>query len=234
MGTWVYTLKRIPLGGVSVYLLFRPGRAVLVDSGRRGSERKIIEALGREGLQPGMLELLILTHTHFDHAGSAARLKTLTGCRIMVHRSEADRLRRGFTLLPGGTRWKAKILVALGRTFARRLGKFEGTGPDILVDDAYDLQEEFGFPARVIHTPGHTPGSMSVLTESGELLSGDLFFGLEGKEYFPPFAEDIPELLRSWEMVRSLPVRAIYPAHGNRIEAERFHEAFNHAMKKYG
>ena len=234
MGKQEYTLRRIPLGGVASYLVFRPGRALLVDSGRGGSEKKILEALRREDLQPEMLDLLILTHAHFDHAGSAARLKELTGCRIMVHRSEADRLRNGFSLLPGGTRWKAKILVGLGRIFARRLGKYKGVEPDILVDDSYDLQEEFGFPARVIHTPGHTPGSMGVLTGSGELMSGDLFFGLEGKEYFPPFAEDIPALLESWKMVRSLPVKTIYPAHGNRIEAEQFHEALAPALEKYG
>jgi len=230
-----YTIRRIPLGGVAAYLVYRPGKALLVDSGRgRDSENKIMEVLLGEGIQPGMLDLVILTHAHFDHAGSARKLKERTGCRIMVHRSEADRLREGFTSLPGGTRWKAKILVGLGRVFARRLGKYEGVEPDILVDDSYDLQEEFGFPAKVIHTPGHTPGSMSVLTGSGEMLSGDLFFGLKGKEYFPPFAEDIPALLQSWKLVRALPVTTIYPAHGNRIEAEQFHEAFDHAMKKYG
>ncbi|HER07888.1 MAG TPA: MBL fold metallo-hydrolase [Bacteroides sp.] len=228
-----YTIRRISLGGVAAYLLYRPGHALVVDSGRGGSAEKILEKLREEGLQPEMLDLLILTHAHFDHAGSAARLKELTGCRIMVHRSEADRLRRGFTSLPGGTRWKAKILVGLGRVFARRLGKYEGVEPDILVDKSSDLKE-FGFPARVIHTPGHTPGSMVVLTGEGEMLSGDTFFGLEGKEYFPPFAEDIPALLESWKMVRSLPVKIIYPAHGNRITAEKFHEALAPALEKYG
>lgn len=234
MGSRDYTIRRIPLGGVASYLIYRPGKAVLVDSGRGGSGKKIMDTLRREGLDPGMLDLLILTHAHFDHAGSAGRLKALTGCRLMVHRSEADRLKRGFTSLPGGTRWKAKILVGLGRIFARRLGKYEGVDPDILVDESYELLEEFGFSARVIHTPGHTPGSMVVLTSEGELLAGDLFFGLEGKEYFPPFAEDIPALLQSWKMVRSLPVKTIYPAHGNRISAEQFHEALAPALEKYG
>ncbi len=228
-----YELRRISLGGVSAYLLFKPGRAVLVDSGRGGSADKILEALRGAGLQPEMLGLLILTHAHFDHAGTAARIKAATGCRIMVHRSEEERLRKGFTKLPGGTRWKARVLVGLGRIFVPRLGKYEGVEPDLLADDSYDLRE-FGFPARVIHTPGHTPGSMVVLTEAGEMFSGDTFFGLEGKEYFPPFAEDLPALLESWKMIRSLPVKVIYPAHGNRFTAEQFHDALEPALKKYG
>ncbi|HDS06417.1 MAG TPA: MBL fold metallo-hydrolase [Bacteroides sp.] len=229
-----YKIRRISLGGVSAYLLFKPGRAVLVDCGRGGLMNRILEALQGAGLQPEMLELLILTHAHFDHAGTAARIKAATGCRIMVHRSEADRLRKGFTQLPGGTRWKARVLVGLARVFARRLGKYEGVEPDILADTSYDLKEEFGFPARVIHTPGHTPGSMVVLTEAGEMFSGDTFFGLEGKEYFPPFAEDLTALLESWKMIRSLPVKVIYPAHGNRFTAQQFHDALEPALKKYG
>ena len=229
-----FSIKRIPLGGVAAYLVHRPGKALLVDSGRSGSVNRIMETLAGEGLRPGMLTLLVLTHAHFDHAGSARKLKARTGCRIMVHHSEADRLKRGFTGLPGGTRWKARILVGLGRVFARRLGRYEGVEPDILVEGSYDLLKEFGIPAQVIHAPGHTPGSLVVLTDSGELLAGDCFFGLKGKEYFPPFAENIPALLESWKMIRSLPVETIYPAHGNPITAQQFHDAYEHALKKYG
>ncbi len=61
----------------------------------------------------------------------------------------------------------------------------------------FDLKE-FGFPGKVIHTPGHTFGSMVVLMEGGELIGGDTFFGLENKQHFPPFAEDPQALLKSW------------------------------------
>ena len=55
------------------YLIYRPGEAILVDSGNKGSEEKILKTLKGLGLEPGMLKLLILTHVHFDHAGSAAK-----------------------------------------------------------------------------------------------------------------------------------------------------------------
>jgi len=180
-----------------------------------------------------MLKLLILTHSHFDHAGSAGRLKELTGCKILVHRSEEERLRKGFSPIPSGTRWKAKVLVALGRIFARKLMKYPGAEPDLLVDRQYEL-DSVGFHGRVIHTPGHTCGSMVVLLEQGELISGDTLFGLANKLHFPPFAEDLPALLRSWRLIRNLPVKAFYPAHGHKFSFASFEKEFETAINRYG
>ena len=106
-----YKIHRLGLTNVAAYLIYRPGEAILVDSGNKGSEDTILKLLRRLGLEPEMLKLLILTHVHFDHAGSAQRLKELTACKIMVHQSEEARLREGKTPIPAGTRWKAKFLV---------------------------------------------------------------------------------------------------------------------------
>jgi hydroxyacylglutathione hydrolase len=227
-----YTLHPINLGNVSCFLLHRPGAAILVDCGNAGSEVKILEEILRLGLEPGMLKLLVLTHAHFDHAGSAGKLKELTGCRILIHRLEASRLKEGFTDLPPGTRWKAKLLVGMGRTFASRLGKYPPAEPDLFVDQVYDLNET-GFPGRVIHTPGHTTGSTVVLMEKGELIGGDTLFGLEGKQHFPPFAEDLPALVNSWKVIRELDARIIYPAHGRSFTWESFLAEFDSAIEKY-
>lgn len=233
MSTADYKVQRIGLVNVSSYLIHRPGEAILVDCGSAGSELKILETIKRLGLEPAMLKLLILTHSHFDHAGSAGRLKELTGCKILVHSSEAERLRKGKSPIPSGTRWKAKLLVAVGRILARKLMKYPGTEPDLLADEFFELGS-FGFPGRIIHTPGHTYGSMVVLMEQGELISGDTLFGLANKLHFPPFAEDLPALLRSWEQIRELPVKIIYPAHGHHFSFESFLEEYETAIDRYG
>jgi len=231
MGT--YKVHRIFLGNVSCFLIYREGEAILVDCGNSGSEGKILKSMEKLGLEPRMLRLLILTHVHFDHAGSAARLRSLTGCSLMVHRSEVQRLREGMTPIPGGTRWKAKVLTAIGRGFRPKIMKFPGTESDILVDDTYDLGS-FHFPGRVFHTPGHTPGSMVVLMDGGELLAGDTFMGIPGKPHFPPFAEDIHSLLNSWERIHSFPLYTIYPAHGIPFSRKHFLDEFEGEMKRYG
>jgi len=228
-----YTVHRIGLVNVSAYLIYRPGEAILVDSGNAGSDVKIQESMYELGLEPNMLKLVILTHAHFDHAGSAAKLKELTGCQLMIHNKETSRLKKGKTPFPPGTRWKAKILVGLGRTFARRMGKFPPASPDIVVDDSFDLSE-FGFPGKVLHTPGHTHGSMVVLLENGELIGGDTLFGVKNKQHFPPFAEDLPALVESWKRIRELPIKTIYPAHGRYFSFDSFLAEFDGAMERYG
>ena len=227
-----FKLHRIGLGNVSCYLIYRPGESILVDCGNPGSEVKILDELMHLGLEPGSLRLLVLTHSHFDHAGSAAKLKELTSCSLMVHQAEADRLRRGYSPIPDGTRWKAKLIVALGRVVARKLMNFPGAEPDLIAEDQVDLTG-FGFPGSVIHTPGHTHGSMVVLMEDGRLITGDTMFGLKSKQHFPPFAEDLPALVRSWGKIRTLQVETCYPAHGFRFPFSSFLEEYDAAVKKY-
>lgn len=143
----------------------------------------------------------------------------------MIHESEAPRLEAGYTPIPGGTRWKAKVLVFVGRTFARGLMKYPPALPDIPVG-SYASLADFHFPGKVIHSPGHTPGSMLVLLEGGEMLTGDTLVGLAGKRIFPPFAEDPAALMESWKLISSLiskgKVRRFFPAHGASISPERF------------
>jgi len=227
-----YSIHRVSLGNVSSFLVCSEGKAMLVDSGSSGSETGIMEAISKSGLAPGDLKLLIITHAHYDHAGSAVRLKQLTGCSIIIHSLEEERLLKGYSPLPPGTRWKAKLLIGAGRLIAKRIGRFTGAQADILVDSSLDLVE-FGFPGRVIHTPGHTRGSMVLLMEGGELFAGDTMFGIPGKEHFPPFAEDLPALLQSWERIRDMEVRTIYPAHGKQFPRDSFLNEFERAIKKY-
>ena len=227
-----YRIFRIHLGNVSAYLVYTTKTAILIDTGNKGSGEKILESILQLGLSPELLRLIILTHAHFDHAGSAQKIKTLTGCKIAIHSSEEQILRNGYSSLPEGTRWKARILVGLGRTLARKLGEFPAAEPDILMGEIFDL-ESLGLPGKVIHTPGHTSGSMVVLMNGGELIGGDTFFGLTGKEHFPPFAEDAGALLKSWEMVRNLPVKTIYPAHGEKFTVDSFSAEYEFAIKKY-
>lgn len=228
-----YRVYRIGLPNVSAYVIYRPGEAILVDCGNSGSEDKILKIFDHLRLKPEMLRLLVLTHSHFDHAGSAGRMRELTGCKVMVHQSEADRLKEGYSPIPPGTRWKAKLLVTLGRIFARKLMKFPGTEPDLLVEESFDLKA-FGFPGQVIHTPGHTFGSMVVLMEEGQLITGDTMFGVENKQHFPPFAEDLRALLRSWEHIRDMQITTCYPAHGRHFSFDSFLAEYDTALLKYG
>lgn len=110
--------------------------------------------------------------------------------------------------------------------------KFPGAEPDLMAGKSFDLKP-YGFTGKVIHSPGHTHGSMVVLMEDGRLITGDTMFGLENKLHFPPFAEDLPSLVRSWQMIRQLPVQIFYPAHGRHFTIKSFMEEYDTAIERY-
>ena len=82
---------------------------------------------------------------------------------------------------------------------------------------------EFGIHGKVIHTPGHSSGSISVLLETGDAFVGDLAmngFPLRIGPGLPIFAEDLQKVKESWKLLLDMGVKNVYPAHGNPFSAE--------------
>jgi hydroxyacylglutathione hydrolase len=110
---------------------------------------------------------IINTHGHFDHVGANHRLKKATGAPICVHALDAP------------------MLAQLSRMAAMwGMSAEDSPAPDRLIDEGDRIL--FGtLSFRVIHTPGHTPGGVSLLTD-GHLFVGDtLFAGSVGRTDFP-------------------------------------------------
>ncbi len=226
-------IKRLRSGIVSSFLVYNNDALILVDTGYASASQTFIGAIEEIQKRPGDVNLIVLTHTHFDHAGGANKIKELTKAPLAVHRSEATFLRRGRTAVPDGTRWKGKVLANLGRTFGRRLTRYPGVEPDLLVDEELSLAD-YGIPGRVVHTPGHTSGSLSVLLESGEAMVGDNVFGISSKSHYPPFANDREGVLKSWETYINSDVTTLLPAHGGRVKIEALIRELPAARKRYG
>ncbi|MFC2089180.1 MBL fold metallo-hydrolase [Bacteroidota bacterium] len=225
-------IKRIQFANVAGYLLVYKGKAVLVDTGLPGTTSRFQKRLVQLGLQAGDVSLIVLTHTHFDHAGGAREIQKFTGARLAVHTTEAPYLAAGSSPFPKGTRWKGKVIRTLGIIFARRLSRYPSVAPDLLIDHELDLRD-FGIPGRVIHTPGHTKGSVSVFLENGAMIVGDNVLGIPGKEHFPPFADDREGVIRCWENYIALGANMLYPAHGIKVDCSALKEELEHAKKKY-
>ena len=85
-------IKHFRIGFTNVYLLVEKGKALLVDTGGRGKMKKLQKAINSVGLSNNDLKYIFLSHTHYDHAGSTANLKDLTGAEVIVHKSEAKNL----------------------------------------------------------------------------------------------------------------------------------------------
>lgn len=205
----------IRLGFVSAFLI-KGYRAILIDTGMPGDFRRIVDRIASVDIVPEDISLILLTHCHSDHCGSVSELKELTGARVAIHRLNANILMQGANeeIKPHG--FKGKLTNLFIKLLASDQS-FHGVVPDILIDDELDL-EEFGVKGRALFTPGHTPGSISVVLESGEAIIGDLVNGAPFKG--PLFASDISKSRESFERIMSFHPKKIYVSHGGPFDPE--------------
>ena len=120
---------------------------------------------------------------------------------------------KGFTPFPKGTNVFSRIISGLGNTMLKSTGKYTPVEPDIVISDNYDLSD-YGLDGLVIPTPGHTPGSVSVIADRKAAFVGDTMFNIFGNTVYPPFANDEGELLKSWEKLIEAGCEDFYPGHG--------------------
>ncbi len=184
---------------------------VVVDAGWPGFAERILKRVARIGYQPREVRLILLTHVHVDHAGSAAELRQLTGAPIAMHAGDAHIALAGKHGMPLGRGWagiSSKWIV--DRSF-REL-KFEAFKPDILLEEGQRLAD-FGVDGCIVHTPGHTLGSATLVLGDGRALIGDALINLF-KVGFPMYWE-VPELAReSARKIQTLKPRMLYSGHG--------------------
>ncbi len=157
-------------GAISNCYLLLGERPVLVDTGAPGDLKRILAALKAVSLEPKDLALILLTHGHSNHAGCAAELRRRSGAQVALHLGDAPLVRQG----------RNGILAAqdtLGRVLRPFVDEeFEAFEPDLLFREGIAL-ETYGVKGKVLATPGHTPGSASVVLASGEAIIGDVLRG---------------------------------------------------------
>ncbi|MBP1668661.1 MAG: Zn-dependent hydrolase, partial [Bacteroidetes bacterium] len=84
---------------------------------------------------------------------------------------------------------------------------------DLVIEERFDLND-LGFNAYILHTPGHTPGSISLIVDDEIALVGDCMFGVFRNSAFPPFALDSDQLIESWKKLLDTGCRLFLPSHG--------------------
>ncbi len=220
-------------GRCNAFLLSKGDRHLLVDTGRRGSEKKLVQGLVDAGVDGTNLSALVLTHTHFDHAENAAAVQTIFGTKIIVHRSEADFLGRGDSPLPRGTLFFTRWLIAAFGARLQRRFRYQPAAGDILVGEDLDLHD-FGFPAAILHTPGHSAGSLSLIVENEIALVGDTLFGMFRDSVMPPFADDPALMIRNWRRLLDTGCSVFLPGHGRRIDRDLLQRQVEKHQGRYG
>jgi len=207
--------------GVNCYLIKDEG-LVLVDGGMPKWGKKLSKQLGDLSIEPKDISLLLVTHGHWDHIGSASQVKAMTDCEVAINHREKDWLEQGLKVTPPGVGLWGKLIALFSRLYSR-LVKFPGTPADLALEDEDFSLEPYGIPGKVIHTPGHTAGSMSLLLDSGEAFVGDLAMNglpLRIGPGMPAVAEDIDTVRESWQLLLDRGATWIYPGHGKPFKAD--------------
>ena len=211
-GTSIYTLTP---ARCNIYVVSRHSRIIIIDTGINFDRSRIEHALERRGIVP---EAIVLTHTHFDHAGNAAWLAGEYGAEVIVQEAESDSLARGDTPIPSGTYPLTKGIVSIGRKIAPAF-KYEPCTADHIFTDTFDLNR-FGINGYVLHTPGHSPGGATTIIDNSVAIAGDSVIGTIPGSPFPPFADDVDELITSWKKLLDTGCQTFLPGHGKPVSRE--------------
>lgn len=199
----------LPFPGVLAYLVRVPTGFVLVDSGPPGGEAEILDALRQLGAAPDDLREIVLTHAHNDHAGSAAALARATGARVLAGADDAAVISG---TAPEPPLQLADWEVSLHQQLAAGIPPAPSAQVDVELADGAEL--DWGVPARVLHIPGHTPGSIAIHVPDWRMLfAGDTVAYAEEKVMLGVFNVDRAKAAESFRRLATLDVETAAVGH---------------------
>lgn len=218
----------IPLGLVHAYVVKQNGMTILIDTGMRSSIKLLLDNLRSLHIDLKDISYIIITHAHTDHYGSLALLKRLSGAKVITSKHEAQFIERGLN-----------SEIILHQLISRMVLRFirlpvQPCQVDIIVErDEFDLSP-YGIKGRIIHTPGHTRGCISILLDERYAIIGDLVTPnwFSRKLGYPGIYFDIRQLKSSIYKIIGHDPKWIYPSHSHPVSLQRFKKIFRDEKKK--
>lgn len=203
-GKWVTkkgsVITQMVSGRNNVFLVQSGDTSLLVDAGMSYMYDNLISKLKKLNASPG---IIALTHAHYDHTENTARLKKLFNAKILIHRQEAGHLSAGVN--PEDDPFSGSAVPDEEN--------YKAVTPEITAEGG----ERFD-GIEIMHTPGHTPGSICVIVDDEVAAVGDSMFSVHPGQAMTPYVMDRKQLLKSWEKLLKTKSRLFLPAHGRPIQ----------------
>lgn len=206
-------VERIRISYANCYLLSGEGGSILIDTCNYTDGAKILKRIKDKNVK-----LILLTHGHFDHVASAKYLSEKLNVPIAMSKNDLPIIGKGEKSILLGT-------TALGKFFSffslpvLKVAKYSVFEPDILLEEGQKL-EDYGVKARIVELPGHTKGSVGVLTEDGDIIVGDAMFNM----FRPTVArifEDEVSMRQSVEKIKNSGASTIHFGHGKPLDINK-------------
>lgn len=194
---------------VNCYLIKNGNRYILIDTGMPKQRNRIEKELENAGCQSENIRLIILTHGDIDHCGNAAYLRQKFGTKIAMHYADLGMVERGEMFW---NRQKPNIAIEIIFGLLFGLSKSDRFKPDLYLKDGDNLAE-YGLDAQVLELPGHSQGSIGILTANGNLFCGNLLGNINKPELWS-IIDDRSAANASVEKLRNLAINTVYPGHG--------------------
>lgn len=183
-------IVNVGYNSTNYYLLDNDKGKLLVDAGWPGTLPKLLHILKTKGINLQDIACFFVTHFHPDHAGLVQELKDAGGKFLLMEEQVSA----------------VPLLRAMIKTEVAYRAIRPGGEIVLPAKDTRTFLQEFGMDGEIIHTPGHSDDGVTLILDSGEAFTGDL-----PPEIMDP---DNSALRQSWNKLRALAIRKIYPGHG--------------------
>ena len=188
-------ISNVGNNAVNLYLLDSGTHRLLIDSGFPGQMQETGRQLRKTGFRICDIDFLIVTHFHVDHAGEIQALKN-EGIQFLVVDVQLPFIEPMEKMIKG--KWgNYTSLNEAGNTI-------------LSIAHSRDFFKTINIDGEVVHTPGHSEDSISIVLDSGEAFTGDL----PAEHLYP----DNTQIKTSWRKLKSLNVKIVYPSHVNNYE----------------
>lgn len=220
----IITIPILPFGLVNAFIIKTARGLILIDSGLPNTEKTVLKCLKKNDLSIEDVKLIIITHAHVDHAGNANLLRKLSNAKILAHSKDLKYYERKELMTFCSTGWFGNVFLKTNLM----LEPYEPFTPDILLKDYEEFNlSSFDLDGKVISTPGHTDGSISVVLNNnialvGDLVSSGILLGgimCKSKPKSPPFEDDPKQVAKHLLELINTGSKLFYMGHGGPLSS---------------